>query len=91
MCVCARHAPTYPLPSLLPNCSKWGKLRADMGREEPWELTYMAIGNEASPALLAAALSLPALLGARRARRVVLPLPVDALPALPSAPGQRTP
>ncbi|PSC67243.1 Alpha-L-arabinofuranosidase 1, partial [Micractinium conductrix] len=58
-----------------PPDSKWGKLRADMGREEPWELTYMAIGNEASPALLAAALSLPALLGARRARRVVLPLP----------------
>lgn len=24
----------------------WGQVRADMGRSEPWALTYVAIGNE---------------------------------------------
>lgn len=26
--------------------SKWGKVRDEMGRREPWELPYLAIGNE---------------------------------------------
>ena len=26
--------------------STWGSKRAEMGRAEPWNLTYMAIGNE---------------------------------------------
>ena len=26
--------------------STWGSKRADMGRAQPWNLTYMAIGNE---------------------------------------------
>lgn len=26
--------------------SKWGKVRAEMGRREPWQLPYLAIGNE---------------------------------------------
>lgn len=33
-----------PLP--LHPCSKWGSLRAAMGHPEPWNLTWMAIGNE---------------------------------------------
>lgn len=29
-----------------PPDSKWGSVRAAMGRAEPWQLNYMAIGNE---------------------------------------------
>ena len=29
-----------------PADSKWGKVRASMGREEPWHIPYFAIGNE---------------------------------------------
>lgn len=31
-----------------PADSTWGSVRASMGRAEPWNLTYLAIGNEAS-------------------------------------------
>ena len=27
-------------------CSKWGAVRAAMGHPEPWEINFMAIGNE---------------------------------------------
>ena len=33
-----------------PADSTWGAKRAAMGRAEPWNLTYLAIGNEASSA-----------------------------------------
>ena len=29
-----------------PANSTWGAKRAAMGREKPWNLTYLAIGNE---------------------------------------------
>ena len=32
--------------------STWGSVRASMGHPEAWNLTYMAIGNEASPGSL---------------------------------------
>jgi len=36
-----------------PAGSRWGSERAAMGRAVPWNLTYMAIGNEvASPSCL---------------------------------------
>ena len=34
--------------------SKWGAVRASMGRKSPWKLKYLAIGNEViCPALVA--------------------------------------
>ena len=35
-----------------PPDSEWGSVRANMGRAEPWELNYFAIGNEVSCAAL---------------------------------------
>ncbi|EIE26157.1 glycoside hydrolase, partial [Coccomyxa subellipsoidea C-169] len=35
-----------------PADSRWGAVRARMGREHPWNLTYLAIGNEARLTLL---------------------------------------
>ena len=32
-----------------PETSKWGSVRAAMGRKEPWKLNYLAIGNEVTP------------------------------------------
>ncbi len=43
----------YPTPKTClpaPACSKWGSVRASMGRSEPWSINYMAIGNEARQA-----------------------------------------
>ena len=37
-----------------PPDSQWGRLRAAMGRPEPWNLTYFAIGNEVQVPLWAA-------------------------------------
>ena len=35
-----------------PANSTWGKVRAAMGREEPWHIPFFAIGNEVVPVLL---------------------------------------
>ena len=38
-----------------PADSDWGSLRAKMGRSEPWELNYFAIGNEVACSALSLA------------------------------------
>ena len=59
-CVCAFYACGMTVLHSSRRCvtgapdSRWGSLRARMGRVEPWALTYMGIGNEVS-ALLALA------------------------------------
>jgi len=32
-----------------PSHTQWGRVRAEMGREEPWEIKYLAVGNEVTP------------------------------------------
>lgn len=36
-----------------PSSSKWGAVRASMGRKDPWKLNYLAIGNEVQYTLFA--------------------------------------